>query len=323
MINGRGADEAGDIRKSIQLDAGEDELAFFDSPEIPGALSRIEVDDRSILLKIGARSVVHIEDAAVRQRHEAGAELVGILEHGKHDLAHVGHEGEVLRFRRIDALRILDLHGRHAVLRRVRLIERVGVEYVPMGKQLRGKGLQRQHVGADVGKKVVGDIGLQCRRLGHGRIQDRLHRLLGHRRDGRLLLSARLSHGGRQILLHPDGGDGVNDDQRGDEEQHKREYPLLQAADFDPSDDPHVVSPTVKPCPNGACSISPCPSVKGPQDPGGLPVPFRASLPASPVLSRRRWVPAPCGRRPLPAASFRQTSWRCAAWASCPFRGRM
>ena len=167
-INGCSAHQTRNVRKGIQLYAGEDQLPCFRGLTIPGAFPRIKRYDFAVFCHITARTVVHIEDAAVRSRNEAGAELIRVLEHGQHDFTHVRRKAERLGISRIHPFRVLDLHGRNAVFLRIRFAERMGREPVCVFKQLVGEGLQGHDIGADIVKQIVGNIGLQRSAFGHG-----------------------------------------------------------------------------------------------------------------------------------------------------------
>ena len=108
------------------------------------------MNSRPILRLIRARPVIHIEDAAVGRRDEAGTELIGVLKHGEHDLGHVGDQPKRLGLRRVDARLMLHLDGRDAVQGGIRLIKGVGGKAVSVFKKLRGKSLQRHHVGPHI-----------------------------------------------------------------------------------------------------------------------------------------------------------------------------
>ena len=104
-----------------------------------------------------------------------------------------------------------------------------------MRKELRGKGLHSHDIGANVGKQIVGNIGLQGSALGHGSVQDCLHGLLRYRRNGFLLGIAGLLYNARQVALLIDGYCRIGRNQRNDEYQHQIEDLLLEAADLDSS----------------------------------------------------------------------------------------
>ena len=117
-----------------------------------------------------------------------------------------------------------------------------------MGKELRGKSLQRLHIGAHIGKQVVCDIGLQGGGPGHGAFQNREHGLLGDLGDGHLLPVVGLLHHLGQVVSLIDRYDGIDPNERENEKQHQIEDLLLQAADLDTFDYLHsMVRISVKP----------------------------------------------------------------------------
>ena len=134
----------------------------------------------------------------------------------------------------------MDQHGGGLpVVGCVRHVDRVRGEKLGMRKELRGKGLQRLHVGAHVVEQIVGDVSLQGGGLRHGGVQHGIHRLLGDLRDALLLLRAGFRHHLRKSPLHLIGHGGIYADQQQDKHQHQIKDLLLQPAYFDSFDDFH------------------------------------------------------------------------------------
>ena len=242
-IDGRGALEHGHVGVGVDLDPGEDERPGFGGLPEPGPLRDLQREDGAVPVDVGAGAVVDEDHVPVRCADEDAGELVGGVEHGDHDLTHVRDQAQRLGVFGVGVRGVDEHGGRVPLVFRPGRVDGVGGKLVRALVKLRREGLQRRHVGADVVKEIVRDVGLQGGGAGHRRVDDGLHRLLRDGGDGRLLFDAGLLHDAAQALLVPDGDRGVDADEDEDEHQHKVEDLLLEPADFDAVYNFHVKDP--------------------------------------------------------------------------------
>ena len=140
---------------------------------------------------------------------------------------------------------MLHLHGGLARVGSVRGKDRMRLKSVGVCKNLLRGCAQDLHIGHDLRKKVVRDVGLQGGAAPQIGAHDIFHRALGDFLDGRLLLFIGLHDNLRQIFQMEAEHSGIYADQPQDEDQKKREYLRLQAAYFDSLYDFHIKTPQV------------------------------------------------------------------------------